>query len=308
MKVSQAMQAAQRAIILFGICFLPFVTNPAHATPSEKAVLALEQLARSGSSRAQYELARRFETGVGVKVDYDKAFVLYCQSANQGLGDAADRLARLYLAGNGVKRDKTAAAGWIKRAIELGNSESIELLSHVSDVGTIPPAMCFAGGSVQPTAELVPPKDIAKLVRSMAPTYGLDPDFVLAIIQIESGFRVNAVSPRNAQGLMQLIPETQARFGVTNPFDIKDNLRGGMKYLRWLMAYFQGNVDYVVAAYNAGEGSVERFRGVPPYEETRAYIKRLRLYYTTDRHPFEARVARASTILAHHEAEVAELE
>ena len=108
------------------------------------------------------------------------------------------------------------------------------------------------------------PAQIEKMVRGMAPEFGLDPNFVLAIMQIESGYRTDAVSPRNAQGLMQLIPDTAERFGVKDPFDAKDNMRGGMRYLRWLLAYFQGDDLLVAAAYNAGEGAVERYRGVPP--------------------------------------------
>jgi soluble lytic murein transglycosylase-like protein len=298
------MRAIRQSLIIIGFCFVPF---QADASPSDKTVLALETLAQSGSTRAQFELARRLETGIGAESNIPKAFDLYCKAAAKAHPMAAYRLGALYQSGNGVKRDDAMAAAWYRRSIELGHPEARELMPKLASTKQLPAPGCYVAGVRGPEHMPAPPQ-IEKMVRGMAPEFGLDPNFVLAIMQIESGYRTDAVSPRNAQGLMQLIPETQARFGVTNPFDIKDNLRGGMKYLRWLMAYFQGNVDYVVAAYNAGEGSVERFRGVPPYEETRAYIKRLRLYYTTDRHPFEARVARASTILAHHEAEVAELE
>jgi soluble lytic murein transglycosylase-like protein len=95
------------------------------------------------------------------------------------------------------------------------------------------------------------------------------------IMQAESNFDAAAVSPRNAQGLMQLIPDTAARFRVKNPFDAAQNIRGGLAYLRWLLAYFEGDVALVAAAYNAGEGTVERYRGVPPYDETRAYVRRI---------------------------------
>ena len=74
---------------------------------------------------------------------------------------------------------------------------------------------------------------------------------------------------------MQLIPDTAARFKVRNPMDPAQNIRGGMAYLRWLMAYFEGDIALVAAAYNAGEGAVERYRGVPPYAETRAYVRRI---------------------------------
>ena len=74
-----------------------------------------------------------------------------------------------------------------------------------------------------------------------------------------------ALSPKNAKGLMQLIPATAARFNVRNPYDPAQNIRGGIAYLSWLLAYFEGDVTLVAAAYNAGEGAVERYRGVPPY-------------------------------------------
>ena len=77
---------------------------------------------------------------------------------------------------------------------------------------------------------------------------------------------------------MQLIPETSARFNVKQPFDPVQNIRGGFAYLRWLLAYFQGDVALVAAAYNAGEGIVERYRGIPPYAETRAYVQRIMRY------------------------------
>ncbi len=85
---------------------------------------------------------------------------------------------------------------------------------------------------------------------------------------------------------MQLIPATAKRFGVRNPFDPEDNLRGGMSYLRWLLTRFKGNVTLAVAAYNAGEGAVQKYGGVPPYKETRKYVRRIRRLYKPARHPF----------------------
>jgi soluble lytic murein transglycosylase-like protein len=87
---------------------------------------------------------------------------------------------------------------------------------------------------------------------------------------------------------MQLIPDTAARFGVFRPYDAEQNIRGGMAYLRWLMAYFQGNVPLVAAAYNAGEGAVNRYRGVPPYAETRAYVLRIIGGFGRLDHPYDA--------------------
>ena len=119
------------------------------------------------------------------------------------------------------------------------------------------------------------PPHIVALVKEMAPLYRVDPQLVLSIMEAESNFDPVAVSPKNAKGLMQMVPETLERFGVRSPYDARQNIRGGMQYLRWLLAYFEGDVALVAAAYNAGEGTVNRYRGVPPYAETRAYVNRI---------------------------------
>ena len=93
---------------------------------------------------------------------------------------------------------------------------------------------------------------------------------------------------------MQMIPDTAARFNVRNPYDPAQSIRGGMAYLRWLLAYFEGDVALVAAAYNAGEGTVNRYRGVPPYAETRAYVRRILARAGMASHPFDAKVAEAS--------------
>jgi soluble lytic murein transglycosylase-like protein len=143
----------------------------------------------------------------------------------------------------------------------------------------------------------VPPAEIARMVREMAPVYGLDPNLVLAIVQVESGFRSDAVSPRNAAGLMQLIPDTAERFGVADAFNARENLRGGMRYLRWLLSHFRGDVTLALAGYNAGEGAVARHGGVPPYSETQDYVGRIASLYASTSHPYDASVAEASPVV-----------
>ena len=121
---------------------------------------------------------------------------------------------------------------------------------------------------------------------------------MLAFIATESNFDASAVSPKNAQGLMQLIPETAARFGVRKIMDPTQNVRGGMAYLRWLMARFQGDVVLVAAAYNAGEAAVERYLGVPPYAETRQYVWKILKGVGGDvSHPFDASVTSVSAMM-----------
>ena len=139
-------------------------------------------------------------------------------------------------------------------------------------------AACPSGATGRPIADRVPAQ-IKALVDRMAPQFGLDPVLVYAVISAESAFRVKAVSPKRAQGLMQLIPETADRFGVQDPFDPKQNLQGGMKYLQWLLKHFDGDIKLALAGYNAGEGAVRRHKGIPPYRETRAYVKKIEALY-----------------------------
>ncbi len=108
---------------------------------------------------------------------------------------------------------------------------------------------------------------------------GVDARLVEAVIATESAFDPRALSTKGAQGLMQLMPDTADRFGVANPWDPKQNIAGGTAYLRWLIDEFNGDPRRVLAAYNAGEGAVTRYGGVPPYPETRGYIDRVLAYY-----------------------------
>jgi LysM repeat protein len=115
---------------------------------------------------------------------------------------------------------------------------------------------------------------IDHLIRSNGERYGVDPYLVFLVIEKESRFRTRALSPKGAQGLMQLMPGTARRLGVTKPFDPAQNIRGGTQYLRELMDMFGGQVNLVLASYNAGEGAVLKYgRNVPPYRETRDYVK-----------------------------------
>jgi soluble lytic murein transglycosylase-like protein len=118
------------------------------------------------------------------------------------------------------------------------------------------------------------------------------------MIAVESNFNTSAQSPKAAMGLMQLIPDTAVRFNVRNAYDATQNLRGGMRYLRWLLSYYRGNISYAAAAYNAGEGRVDRYKGVPPFPETRAYVKRVLGLYGSARHAFDESLTGASPWLA----------
>jgi soluble lytic murein transglycosylase-like protein len=107
--------------------------------------------------------------------------------------------------------------------------------------------------------------------------YGVDEAVVRAIIHAESAFNPRALSRVGAQGLMQLMPATARRFGVGDAFDAAENIRGGVQYLAWLLKRFDGNVKLAAAGYNAGEGAVDKYKGIPPYAETRRYVERVGL-------------------------------
>ena len=115
------------------------------------------------------------------------------------------------------------------------------------------------------------------IIRSAAQQYGVSEGLIKAIMHTESSFNVNARSPVGAQGLMQLMPATARRFGVTNAFDARQNIHGGVQYLAWLLKRFKGDLTLASAGYNAGEGAVDKYKGVPPYSETRRYVERVRV-------------------------------
>jgi len=119
---------------------------------------------------------------------------------------------------------------------------------------------------------------IAAFIRRTAPQYGINARVALGIALAESNLNPRAVSPNNAQGVMQLTPDTQRRFGVTNPFDAELNVRGGLAYLRWLKNQFHGNWTLMAATYNSGEATVMRYGGIPPFTETKLFVKRVHYF------------------------------
>lgn len=119
------------------------------------------------------------------------------------------------------------------------------------------------------------PLDLNEVVKSASGTYSLDPDLVSSVIRAESGFNAHAVSPKGAQGLMQLMPQTANGLGVQNAFDPQANVDGGTRYLRELLERYNFDLIKALAAYNAGPERVEHYNGVPPYNETKAYVARI---------------------------------
>ena len=128
-------------------------------------------------------------------------------------------------------------------------------------------------------------KSLDRLIFDVAQREGVDPRFIHAVIWQESKYKNQARSHAGAQGLMQLIPATAERFGCENVFDPAENIEAGTKYLRWLLKRFDGNVELALAGYNAGEGAVDKYNGVPPYNETRNYVKIISQRYGKTFHP-----------------------
>jgi hypothetical protein len=115
----------------------------------------------------------------------------------------------------------------------------------------------------------------AEIIAAAAEAHGVDPMLVRALIQVESGYRPRARSPRGAMGLMQLMPSTAREYNVRHPFEPKANIEAGIKHLKTLIDRFGDDVGLALAAYNAGPGAVEKFNGIPPYRETRSYVSRI---------------------------------
>ncbi|MGE0310612.1 MAG: lytic transglycosylase domain-containing protein [Lautropia sp.] len=260
------------------------------------------------------EQGTQHETGMGAPKSLSRAFDLYCEAAGQGYADALLRMAWMYAEGNGVEKSRAAAYTLFSRAARFGADEGTRLAKRFSSDQEVLP-VCLKGTVVErgrverpatreELAAFAPKVDngmlgvnnplsaerrrFTQIVINEAGKYRLDPRLVLAVMLTESGFDTNARSARNAHGLMQLLPETAERFGVRNIDDPVQNIRGGMAYIRWLLSYFRGDVALVLAAYNAGEGAVDKHGGVPPFAETLAYVQRIRSLYPFDRHPYDA--------------------
>ena len=133
------------------------------------------------------------------------------------------------------------------------------------------------------------PADIDRMVEQTANRLKVDPELVHAIIRVESGYDSQAVSSKGAMGLMQLIPATAQRFGVANPFDPKQNIEGGVNYLKYLLNLFGGNLPLSLAAYNAGEHAVQRSGGIPAIPETQNYVRKITSIYQPGDAPIAAR-------------------
>jgi TPR repeat protein len=282
--------AAARALLLaLAVC------GVAQAAPSERV-----------------RLARAYEHGERVPRNPELAVWLYCEAARDTDADASWALGWMYLNGRGIPRDDSRAKAMFEWAAQFGHEHAQRMLERMRSVTpetpdclrpTTPPT---AWGPPEPAPEPpvvaeppLPPPDpfadlppqkqpVADLVGRLAPRFGVEPRLALSVIHVESNFDPLARSPKDARGLMQLIPETAARYNVRNPFDPRQNVAGGLAYLRFLLAYYRGDVALALAAYNAGEKVVDRYRGIPPFAETRGYVQKVLALYGSVWHPFDA--------------------
>lgn len=269
------------------------------------------------------ELASRYENGKGFRYDYARARQLYCAAARLGHLPAQRRLAWMYANGVGAPQDKGLAGAWLKVASAKGDIQARRFLAFLGDPTPGRQPRCtylsrfdeYARAIISPPVSQgaidwsgdidlargvshATPQQIEVWVKQLAPRYGLDPKLILSVIRVESNFNPRAKSHKNAHGLMQLIPDTATRFGVKDVTHPIQNLHGGMAYMRWLLAYFRGDLRLALAGYNAGEGAVEKYRGIPPYKETRNYVRKVIRAFGKTTHPHVEQVVKPSRILS----------
>jgi len=263
-------------------------------------------------------MAFKFKNTEGSPRDYAEVAANYCHLARSGDANAQYALGWMYANGRGVPVDEKIAQQLFTMAAEQGHVLAKDSLTKISKSSSQtpllacllpdPPAPVVNGSAIETaqgerktisdkTAALFYSQNhILKLVNKLAPRYNIDANLAMAFIAVESGFNEQATSPKNAQGLMQLIPETAKRFGVKNTYKAEDNIKGGLAYLQWLLAYFKGDVQLVAAAYNAGEATVEKYKGVPPYAETQIYVKKIANLYNNTTHPYLDNFVKASPL------------
>lgn len=307
---------------------LPTLFFAATAAMAQVPSLTLEQLPRPTMPPgergpvvpAQVERwrleAKALEYGDGTRRDEVAAAKLYCRAARYGDAEAQYSLGWMLTNARGIQRNDAEAAHMFAAAAEQGMAQAQNMLDRMGGTPLGDPPPCLRPPETDPLpvaqapkpakpqliATLPPPPNappaVVTFVNIVAPEYKLSPALVLALMAAESNFDPLAQSPKNAQGLMQLLPETALRFKVTKLRDPTQNIRAGMAYLRWLLAYYQGDIAMALAGYNAGEGAVDRYLGVPPYAETRLYVRKIMAAIGGQRiHPFDSSIVSPSPML-----------
>jgi len=245
-----------------------------------------------------------------------KAADMYCKASRYGSAEAVYRLGMLYAFGRGVPENRDYAANLFGIASTHGHYEAQKMLETIEiKTSATPPCVLdevapekgLPSGTtlVKETPEIDQyianlPKNkrwVLRLVNTISKWYKVDEKLVLSIISVESNFENVATSNKEAQGLMQLIPDTAERFNVKNAYNASQNIKGGVAYLRWLLAYYKGDVALTIAAYNAGEGAVNKYKGIPPFAETKLYVKKVQARYPFKTHAYDAQITAPSPAL-----------
>jgi len=248
------------------------------------AVAQAESYIEAPRVTAALQQGHAAEFGVGIRRNPLLAVALYCDAGTMGSPEGFFRVGRVLASTPRPLRNQALANAYLALAARLGHHEALRLYDSRVASAVIGDECGVYGSGADGTrfdldgylaGQSAAKQRIALLIRSAARQYQIDPRLALAIAIAESNLDATAVSPRNAQGVMQLIPATQERFGVTRPFDPEHNVRGALAYLRWLDRRFAGNWRLIAAAYNAGEGAVDRYSGVPPFAETQQYVRRV---------------------------------
>ena len=234
-------------------------------------------------------------------MDHEKAVRQELRVASHNLGDQSHE-------------GRCTTAGWAVPLVLAGVLAAGESASDDSEIyGYVGPSGVFemtnvptdqrfrsAESQVRRLSHRASAEEVEEAVKRYAFQFQLHPALLLAVIKAESDFNPTVISRSGAVGLMQLIPETAIRHGVLNLYDTGDNIRGGARHLRYLLDRFNGNVRLAVAAYNAGERRVERYRAIPPYPETRDYVRKVMIYYKSFRGDYQVSPGKAVLLAMHH--------
>lgn len=274
-RLSEGCRSWQALCLLLMGFALPFTAAVARAEAiheeAPRVVAALEQ-------------GLAAETGAGLRKNPRLALALYCDAGVMGSPEGFFRVGRILAKGPVFVRNPALANAYFALAAKLGHraavdhyDEGIDSAPLGDECGNFEASLVAGHFDLDGYLSALSPakRKNSDLIRRHAARYDVDVRIALAVALAESNLDSWAVSPKNAQGVMQLIRGTQDRFGVKNPFDAEANIKGGLAYLKWLQARFGGDWALVAAAYNAGEGAVERHGGIPPFRETQAYVRRV---------------------------------
>jgi len=177
--------------------------------------------------------------------------------------------------------DSSFFTGQIQSVMQNLMLTMLEKLLTKMDANSQSSGAAASGSSTSTSTGEAVTGDFASLINQASEKYGVNPNLVQAVIKAESNFDPDAVSSAGALGLMQLMPATARGLGVSDPLNPAQNIEGGVKFLSQLLSHYNGNTQLAVAAYNAGPGAVDKYNGIPPYQETQTYVTRVLGYFNS---------------------------